>query len=79
MSPAKATVEVRRVNDELARRLEGKSLVVGRTLDEVSKYVCGLCKGAYRRREAYVRASCQSTRYCTVPMAKATSILKTSL
>jgi hypothetical protein len=29
-------VEARRVNDELARRPEGKSLVVGCALDEVS-------------------------------------------
>jgi hypothetical protein len=33
---------VRRVNDGLARRPEGKSLAFGCTLDEVSKYVCGL-------------------------------------
>ena len=36
MSPAKTRVEARRVNDELAQRPEGKSLVVGCTLDEVS-------------------------------------------
>jgi hypothetical protein len=55
VSPAKARVEVRRVNDELARRLEGKSLVVGCTLDEVSKYVWPL-----QRRLQETRGICQS-------------------
>lgn len=51
--PAKARVDARKVNDELARRPEGKSLVVDCALDEVSN-VCGLCKGAYRLSEHLV-------------------------
>ena len=36
MGSAKASVEARRVDDELARRPESKSLIVGYALDEVS-------------------------------------------
>jgi len=79
VSPAKVRMEVRRVNDELARRPEGKSWIVGCTLDEVSN-MCSLCKaltGDARQLPEHLRLAIRhATHY---PMAKATSILESSL
>ena len=50
--PAKARVDARKVNDELARRPEGKSLVVDCALDEVSNVCVAFAKAL---------TGCQST------------------
>lgn len=72
MGPVNARV-ARRVNDEVARRLEGKSLIVGCALDEVSnkwpftKPLTGDLSERFTNQHV-----------STIPMVKATSVLETS-